>query len=56
MYPLSNLMTRAFTLDDIGSEPTDEAGQDSNIDENAEISEMEKRDFEDVEGIESDVE
>jgi hypothetical protein len=34
----------------------EEAGQDSESDENAEISELEKRDFDDVEGIEADVE
>jgi hypothetical protein len=33
--------------------PTD---KDSEIDENVEIVEMEKRDFNDVEGIESDIE
>jgi hypothetical protein len=32
-----------------GSEPTEEAGQHSNIDKNVEISVVEKRDFDDVE-------
>jgi hypothetical protein len=39
----------------IGSEPTEEAGQDSEIDENAEIFELEMRDFDDVDGIDADV-
>ncbi len=43
-------------LDGIGPEPTEEAGQDSEIDENIELSELEERDFDDVDGIDSDVE
>ena len=39
----------------LGSEPTEEAGQDSEIDENAENIQLEMRDFDDVEGIEADV-
>jgi hypothetical protein len=35
---------------------TEEADKDSEIDENVEMVEMEKRDFDDVEGIESDIE
>jgi hypothetical protein len=35
---------------------TEEVNKDSEMDENVEIVEMEKRDFDDVEGIESDVE
>jgi hypothetical protein len=35
---------------------TEEVDKDSEIDENVEIVEMEKRDFDDVEGIESDIE
>jgi hypothetical protein len=34
----------------------EEVDEDSEIDENVEIVEMEKRDFDDVEGIESDME
>jgi hypothetical protein len=43
------------TLDDVDQDPTDKQGQGSEIDENFEIFEMEKRDFDNENGIESDV-
>ena len=45
----------ASTLDGIGSEPTEELDEDSIFDENEEILALERRDFDDIEGIEFDV-
>jgi hypothetical protein len=42
------------TLDDIGSQPTEELDEGSMFDENLEILGLERRDFDDVDGIESD--
>jgi hypothetical protein len=44
------------TLDDIGSQPTEELDEGSIFDENLEILELERRDFDDVDGTESDEE
>jgi hypothetical protein len=44
------------TLVDIGSQPTEELDGGSIFDENWEILELERRDFDDVDGIESDEE
>jgi hypothetical protein len=44
------------TLDDVDAEPTVEQDQGSEIDENVEIFAMERRDFDDVDGIDSDIE
>jgi hypothetical protein len=44
------------TLDDIGSQPTEELDEGSIFDENLEILGLERRDFDDVDGIESDEE
>jgi hypothetical protein len=44
------------TLDDIGSQPTEELGEGSIFDENLEILELERRDFDDADGMESDEE
>jgi hypothetical protein len=38
------------------SDPEDDVGEDSEIDEHFEICELEKRDFDDEEGIEQDLE
>ena len=43
------------TLDGIGSEPTEEAEEDSIFDENLESLALERRDFDDIEGIEFDL-
>jgi hypothetical protein len=43
-------------LADTVEEPTEAVEDDSETDENIEIIEIEKRDFDDVEGIDSDVE
>ena len=48
MQPAEGRIGTGNTLDDLDSAPTEEAGQDSDFDENAEISELEKRDFDDV--------
>jgi hypothetical protein len=42
------------TLDDIGCEPHGEEEEDSVFDENLEIMDLEMRDFDDVDGIDSD--
>jgi hypothetical protein len=44
------------TLDDLDSEQTEEDERGSQFDKNAETSELEKRDFDDVKGAEADVE
>ncbi len=44
------------TLDDIGYEPHGEEDEDSVFDKNLEILDLERRDFDDVDGIDSDVE
>ena len=44
------------TLDDIGYKPHGEEDEDSVFDENLEILDLESRDFDDVDGIDSDVE
>jgi hypothetical protein len=49
-------ITPGDTADDAAAEATEEVVDDSEIDENIDIIEMEKRDFDDVEGIESDLE
>jgi hypothetical protein len=56
VQPAAEGIGTSNTLDGFDSEPTEEAGRDSEFDENAEISELEKRDFDDVEGMEVDVE
>ena len=43
------------TMDDAGSRPTEEYEEDSDFDENEEILALERRDFDDDEGIEVDV-
>jgi hypothetical protein len=42
------------TLEDAVAEPTDENVEDSKMDENLDIMEFEKRDFDDENGIEED--
>ena len=44
------------TLDGVGSDPTEELDEDSIFDENEEILVLERRDFEDEDGIEDDLE
>jgi hypothetical protein len=44
------------TLDDIGSQPTEELDEGSIFDENLEILALERGDFDDVDGMESDEE
>jgi hypothetical protein len=41
---------------DTAEEPTEGVEDDSEMDENIEILEIEKRDFDDAEGIDSDIE
>jgi hypothetical protein len=43
------------TLDDVGSRPTEEFDEDSDFDENEEILTLERRDFDDDEGIDADL-
>ena len=43
-------------VDGIGSRPTEELDEDSDFDENEEILDLERRGFDDVEGIEFDLE
>ena len=43
------------TVDVIESEPTEDHEEDSVLDENEEILTLEKRDFDDVDGIDSDL-
>jgi hypothetical protein len=43
------------TLDDMASRPTEEHDEDSDCDEIGELLALERRDFDDDEGIESDL-
>jgi hypothetical protein len=52
-YSTGQGITPGGTIDDAAAEATEEVINDSEIDD---IIEMEKRDFDDVEGIESDLE
>jgi hypothetical protein len=52
--PTENGIRAGTTLDGIGSEPTEDDGEDSDFDENREILALERRDFDDIEGIEFD--
>ena len=44
------------TLDGVGSDPTEELDEDSIFDENEEILVLERREFDDEDGIEDDLE
>ena len=44
------------TLDGVGSDPTEKLDEDSIFDENEEILALERRDFDDEDGIEVDLE
>jgi hypothetical protein len=46
----------ANTLDGVDSGPTGKLDEDSNIDENEDIVELEMRDFDEVEVVEDDLE
>ena len=54
--PTDNGIRSSNTLDDGGASPTDELDESSFFDENLEILGLEMQDFDDVDGIDSDVE
>jgi hypothetical protein len=55
-YSTGEGITPGGTVDDAVAEATEEVVDDSEINENIDIMEKEKRDFDDVEGIESESE
>jgi hypothetical protein len=54
--PTQRGIPQGSTAEEMAAFRAEEADKDTEIDENVEIVEMEKRDFDDVEGIESDME
>ena len=52
--PTEKGISASETLDVAVSEPLEELAEDSDFDENVEIFNLERRNFEDVDGIDSD--
>jgi hypothetical protein len=56
VVPTAEGIATGNTLDDMDSEPTDDIAESAKTDENIQILEMERRDFDEEDGVDVDLE